>query len=124
MESDHRIAIRGNSLTIDEMYFRIDEIHFVDVTRQDYPIIRQLFMLGAGFGTLLGLPLLYFPRIGISLLLLALIDFCIACSFRRRHALRIGQHMGSTKVIISTDREELERIRQRIIGALESRIDR
>lgn len=122
----HKIALRGNSLEIDEMYFPAGEIHFVDVVQQDPPIVRGviiaasvgLFLLAAvvaSFGKFHSL----FPIIGIFIAIFGIIGICFAIAIKPRYALRISQSLGSTKCMISTDREELEAIRNRIIGALE-----
>ena len=124
MDSFHRIDIRGNSLIINEMYFRIDEIRFVDVVRQNYPLIRQLLLVSTAGCTLIGLPLLAAsPDFGIPILLLGAIEALVAFSIKRRYALRVGEHMGTSKVVISTDRKELESLRQRIREAMELRAE-
>ncbi len=124
MDASHRIDIRGNSLIINEMYFRIDEIRFVDVVQQNYPLIRQLLLVGTAGCALIGLPLLAAsPDFGIPVLLLGAIEAVIACSIKRRYALRVGECMGTSKVVISTDRKELESLRQRICEAMERRAE-
>lgn len=124
MDSPHRISIRGNSLVIDEMYFRIDEIRFVDVVRQDYPLIRPILLVGTGCCALIGLPLLAAGvDFGGALLLIGAIEAAIAFSIKRHYALRVGEQMGTSKVVISTDREELESLRERIREAMELRAE-
>ncbi len=123
MDSSHRIVVRGNSLIINEMYFCIDGIRFVDVVAQDYPLVRQLLLVSAGFCLLLGLPLLAYPEYGGPLLFIGIMEGITALSVKRRYALRVGEQMGTSKVVISTDKEELERLRRQIREALENRTE-
>lgn len=123
MDSFHHVTVHGNSLTVNEMYFRIDEIHFVDVVQQNYPLIRQLLLVSTSFCTLIGLPLLTVPALGIPILMIGAIEAAIAFSIKRRYALRIGKQLGTSKVVISTDRDELERLRQHIRNAIETRTE-
>lgn len=117
----HKIAIRGKSLEINEMYFPASEIHFVEVAQQDPPIIRGLIIAASvGFFLLAAVLASFgFPIIGVTAAIFGIAGICFAIAIKPRYALRIGQNLGSTKCMISTDREELEAIRNRIIGALE-----
>lgn len=119
MERPHRIKLVGNSLTIDEMYFRIDEIRFVDVVKQSYPLLRQLLILSAVCCAIIAL-LFHetFPDVTLFFAGCAVLEIVAVCLIKRRYALRIGQQFGTTKVIISTDSKALEEIRREIAEIL------
>lgn len=119
MEQPHRIRLVGNSLTIDEMYFRIDEIRFVDVVKQSYPLLRQLLILSAVCCAIIAL-LFHeaFPDVTLFFAGCAALEIVAVCLIKRRYALRIGQQFGTTKVLISTDSKALEEMRREIAEIL------
>ncbi len=122
MEKPHKVILFGNSLTIDEMYFRIDEIRFVDVVKKSYPLLRQLLILCTGCCALTALIFHdSFPDLSLFFTVCAVAQTTAVCSIRRRYALRIGQQFGTTKAIISVDRQRLEQIRLEILEALRKR---
>ncbi|WP_143260686.1 MULTISPECIES: DUF6232 family protein [unclassified Alistipes] len=119
MEQHPRIRRCGHSLTIDEMYFRIDEIRFVDVVKQSRPLLRQLLILCAVCCTVTAL-LFHdaYPDATLFFAVCAAVEFAVAGAIRRRYALRIGQPFGTSKVLITTDRKQLEELRDRILAML------
>lgn len=121
METNHRISIRNNSLVLDEMYFRIDEIRFVDVVRQEAPLVRKIGGAGGFCCMLLALICSGFGVAGVAAFFwfCAVLGLIAVLVIKRPYALRIGSAFGTTKAIISNDSAELQELRRRIIEALE-----
>lgn len=116
----HKIAVRGTSLEINEMYFPASQICFADVVQQNPPIIRGIILSAAvGFFLLAAVTAAFgYFEIAIVSALFGIAGICLAIAIKPRYALRIVQKLGSTKCMISTDREELEAILARIVEAL------
>lgn len=115
MQTGHDISANGRMLKIDELYFRIDEIQFVDVVQQDRPTILRLMIVNAVFCLLLALICSAFsPEAAGFFGFWAILEIVIVFAVKPRYALRIGQRFGTAKAIISEDRRALEEIRARI----------
>lgn len=135
MQTTHRIAIRGNSMVIDEMYFRLDEMRSVDVIRQERPLLLFMVLIGAILGIGPGAACIWLytstdfvalpyatvlPYVAAAFFLAAAVALAGVLSVKRRYALRIGQPSGMTKTIVSSDRDELETIRLQIADVLKN----
>lgn len=130
MQHAHRIVIRGRSMIIDEMYFRIEEMCSVDIVRQERPLLLRMMLLGAGLCVAAAIACIWiYSSVDKAALLYAagalsaaaVIELIVFFSIKRRYALRIGQSTGMTKAIVSYDRDELEKIRLQITEALKIR---
>lgn len=121
MASQHNISIKDNSLIIDDAYFQLKEIRFVDVVKQEAPLMRKLAGISAGFSALFTL-----IAFGGSAEVAAFFFICLAVSLliffanKIQYALRIGQNLGASKVLISPNFEELESVRREIATAMAS----
>lgn len=125
MQTSHNITILQNSIIIDEMFFRLEEIRFVDVTEQELPILRQFYGVGGWVNLFIALLFLCF-EIGPAaafFFFCAFVQLILRYTYKRRYALRIGQQLGTTKAIISTDRTEMEAVKSRILQALAEKTD-
>lgn len=121
MASQHNISIKENSLVIDNAYFRLKEIRFVDVVKQEASVMRKLSLTSAIFSGIFML-----MAFGGSAEVAAFFFICLAVSLtiffanKIQYALRIGQNMGTTKVLVSPDFQELENVRREIDKAMAS----
>ncbi len=115
MQTGHNISVNGNKLRINELYYNIDEIQFVDVVQQDRPTILRIVLLCAGFCLLLALIcFLFSAALGLFFGLCGAVGIVIVRSIKPQYALRIGQRFGTAKAIISEDQKAMEEIRAHI----------
>ncbi len=120
MDEQYRLTVLKHSITINEMYFLIDEIRNVEVIEQETPIIRRLLGISIGANLLLGLLFAAFEVVAGAafFFLIAGIEAIVVFRIKKRYALRIVQSLGSTKAIITTGKSALEQLRSQILDAI------
>ena len=120
--ASYTIQRKGPSLIVGEQYFRIDEIRFVDVVKQERPLILRLMVVNAAFFLFAALICTAASAMGAASLftLWSCAEIIVIVAAGRKYALRINAGFGTTKAIISSDRAALEQARRRINELLSS----
>lgn len=114
-----RLAIEGNSIRIDNMYFKIDNIQFVNVVKQDRSWWYKGAVITLPLCIIIALACIGFaPGISAFYGLSALGIIIYFVKSKAKYALLFGLQLGSQKVLISTDKQGLERLKADIQAAI------
>ncbi len=120
MELKRVISIKGDVLLINEMYFDLSQVRFVDVVRVGYHFLRNVFIvIAVGCLALAFLSIfLFMPIITLTQALFAFAAFVISRLYKSQYALRVISDYGAVEAIISSDTVILEQYRKQIMEAI------
>lgn len=119
---DEYVLLTPREIHIGSLFLNRKQMRFADVVRQDYPVLRNVLLVGGWFTLFIYLITLIWGGWSFFLIL-ALIEIGTGYGcFQRKYALRIGYDMGTTKVLITPDREYLYKVKQMIDRTLTEKL--
>ena len=115
---DEYVLLTSGKIRVGSLFLEGRRVRFADVVRQDYPMRRNVLLVGGWFTLLFWLISLAWGGWAFFLIL-ALVELGIGyAGFRRKYALRIGYDLGTVKALITSDRVYLQKVKQMIDRAL------
>lgn len=117
------VRVIPDLLLIGDSRYQLNDVNAVFISQvanyRRYPVFAGIFAL------LVGIPIISggLASLGLFCLLLAAGNFIGACLMRTRYVLRLRTRFGETRPLTSTDRHELELIREAVIRALDEKLE-
>ncbi len=123
--SQCNISAQGDTLCVNGVIFKLSNINYVDVVPQEYPLFRKLSVIAALINILFALIAMMFSgSVAVFFIVCCCVWLAVVLCFSRKYALRIVSNMGTTKVLISTDRDELEHYRTQILEIIMQQVEK
>lgn len=125
MVSQCNISAKGDTLCINGVIFKLSNINFVDVVQQEYPLFRKISGIAAALNVLFALfAMIFSGSVAVFFIVCSCVWVGIMFCFSRKYALRIVCNTGTTKVLISADKDELEHYRMQILEIIMQQMER